>query len=274
MKYLFLLLGLILCMSLTPQKNLAQDKPLSLQVFYDELSPYGTWIDNPDYGYVWLPDMGPGFEPYSSNGTWMYADVGWTWVSNYSWGWAPFHYGRWFIDQVYGPMWVPDTEWGPGWVSWRQSADHYGWASLAPGDQINTVYSSDFGIAGDQWTFVKCSDLGKTYLDNYYISRFSNQDIIRKTTVIQNSQTDGISNVKYNTGPERSELEKVYGKTISPITIVDKNKPGQNLHNNQLEIYRPHFQESDATGQKPAPAKVSTLKDLETPSHKDVVTRK
>ena len=34
---------------------------VSFQVFYDDLSPYGTWIENPSYGYVWIPDAGPGF---------------------------------------------------------------------------------------------------------------------------------------------------------------------------------------------------------------------
>ena len=26
----------------------------SFQTFYDALSPYGTWVQNPNYGYVWL----------------------------------------------------------------------------------------------------------------------------------------------------------------------------------------------------------------------------
>jgi hypothetical protein len=41
---------------------------VSYQSFYDALSPYGQWIDNPQYGYVWMPNVGPDFKPYATNG--------------------------------------------------------------------------------------------------------------------------------------------------------------------------------------------------------------
>src|SRR5436305_14078333 len=71
--------------------------PLSIraQVFYDNLSPYGQWVEHPTHGYVWLPYAEAGFTPYSTNGHWVYTEYGWTWASNYDWGWALFHYGRW-----------------------------------------------------------------------------------------------------------------------------------------------------------------------------------
>jgi hypothetical protein len=30
---------------------------VSLQVFYDELDPYGTWMEHRTYGYVWIPSV-------------------------------------------------------------------------------------------------------------------------------------------------------------------------------------------------------------------------
>src|SRR4051794_35767800 len=80
----------------------AQNVGVSFQVFYDNLSPYGTWVDYPGYGYAWAPAADPGFYPYSSLGHWVFTEFGWTWVSDYPWGWAPFHYGRWQFDPVYG----------------------------------------------------------------------------------------------------------------------------------------------------------------------------
>src|ERR1700730_9286260 len=72
----------------------AQYANVSYQTFYDELSPYGHWIDYPQYGYVWEPNAGPDFRPYNSNGHWVWTDdYEWMWVSDYNWGWAPFHYG-------------------------------------------------------------------------------------------------------------------------------------------------------------------------------------
>ncbi|MEI7662892.1 MAG: DUF6600 domain-containing protein, partial [Bacteroidota bacterium] len=93
-KIIALLAVLFICTWVTPGSASAQEGSVSFQVFYNELSPYGSWIENPQYGYVWVPDVSPGFIPYSTNGYWVFTDEGWTWVSNYAWGWAPFHYGR------------------------------------------------------------------------------------------------------------------------------------------------------------------------------------
>jgi hypothetical protein len=64
--------------SISPQKTFAQGGSVSFQVFYDDLSPYGSWVDYPNYGYVWVPDVAPGFTPYATNGYWVLTDDGWT----------------------------------------------------------------------------------------------------------------------------------------------------------------------------------------------------
>ena len=59
--------------------NNAQAQPnrgISLQVFYDELSYYGDWINNPEYGYVWRPNVGSDFRPYYTNGHWVMTEYG------------------------------------------------------------------------------------------------------------------------------------------------------------------------------------------------------
>ena len=83
--------------------------------FYDQLEPYGTWYDDPEYGYVFVP-ADENYVPYS-NGYWAYSEVGWTWVSNDPFGWATDHYGRWLWRGRW--VWRPDTRWGPAWVRWR-----------------------------------------------------------------------------------------------------------------------------------------------------------
>jgi hypothetical protein len=246
----------------TPQKVSAQGGDVNFQVFYDDLSPYGTWVDNPEYGYVWVPNVAPGFTPYATNGHWIYTDEGWTWVSNYPWGWAPFHYGRWYTDQSYGPIWVPDNEWGPGWVTWRRSGDYYGWAPIGPGISIDVAYSNSYNVPSDRWTFVKERDFGRTNINNYYVNSSNNVTIINNSTVINNTRIDKTHNVTYNTGPARAEVEKAGGRPITPVTIKASSKPGQSLSNNQLQIYRPQVQKVSSNGQKPAPSKVASLKDV------------
>src|SRR5262249_40920909 len=103
--------------------------------FRGALSPYGEWISVPGVGEVWRPFervVGGDFQPYSTNGHWVYTDYGWTWESDYSWGWAPFHYGRWVYRPRWGWMWRPGREWGPAWVQWRQGGGYLGWAPMGP----------------------------------------------------------------------------------------------------------------------------------------------
>src|SRR6185295_16099205 len=54
---------------------------ISYQTFYDELSPYGEWVDYPDYGWMWVP----GYE-------WSPAWVAWRDGGDY-YGWAPLRPG-------------------------------------------------------------------------------------------------------------------------------------------------------------------------------------
>jgi hypothetical protein len=244
---------------LTTQEASAQ---VSFQVFYDELSPYGTWVDYSDYGYVWVPTVSPGFTPYATNGYWVFTDDGWTWVSNYSWGWAPFHYGRWYTDATYGPMWIPDYQWSPGWVVWRSSAGYYGWAPMGPGVSIEVAYSSGYNVPYNHWTFVKDRDFGRRNINNYYINSSNNVTIINNSTVINNTHVDKTHNVTYNAGPDRTDVEKHAGKKFTPVTIKDRSKPGENMSNNQLELYRPQVQKNSSTGHKPAPSKVEDIKNV------------
>ena len=256
----FLMLGI--GTSIIPQQASAQGGPVSFQVFYDNLSPYGTWVLSPEYGYVWVPNVAPGFTPYSTNGYWVFTNEGWTWVSDYSWGWAPFHYGRWYNDPGYGYMWVPDNEWGPGWVTWRRSEGYYGWAPIGPGISISIAYSNGYNLPYNQWTFVHDRDFGRRDIHNYYMKPSNNVTIINNSTVINNTYIDKSHNRTYNAGPDRKDVEKRAGKTFTPVAIKESNKPGQKVSNNQLQIYRPQVQKNVSDGHKPAPSKVESMDKL------------
>ena len=135
-KQLAIALAIVIAALINPKQISAQGNNVNFQVFYDELSPYGDWVDYQNYGYVWIPNVGPDFVPYSTAGYWTLTNYGWTWVSDYDWGWAPFHYGRWSYDNYYGWLWVPGNEWGPSWVNWRRADGYYGWSPMEPGISI------------------------------------------------------------------------------------------------------------------------------------------
>jgi hypothetical protein len=127
------LLGVLLALLIVPGVPAqAQDRDFDVDIFYEELAPYGDWFEHPRWGLVWQPRVERDWRPYSQ-GYWTLTDeYGWYWVSDEPFAWAVFHYGRWTYDEDDGWLWIPDTEWGPAWVIWRWSDDYVGWAALGP----------------------------------------------------------------------------------------------------------------------------------------------
>jgi hypothetical protein len=212
---------------------------ISYQDFYDELSPHGRWMEYPDYGYVWMPNAGPDFRPYSTNGHWVWSDdYEWIWVSDYSWGWAPFHYGRWFQDPMYGWMWMPGYEWAPAWVAWRDGGDYYGWAPLRPGINIGINFSiGSYNPPVEYWCFAPRRYISSPRIYNYCLPSRQNVTIINNTTIINNysRRTNNI----FVTGPRRGDAER-YAGHIRSVRFREVNSPGRaRVRNNEVSFYRP-----------------------------------
>lgn len=220
---------------------------VSFQLFYDQLAPYGEWVDDPEYGYIWLPDAGPDFQPYATNGHWVMTNYGNTWVSNYSWGWAPFHYGRWIYTDYYGWAWVPGYEWGPAWVSWRSGGGYYGWAPLGPRMSINI----NIGIPHHHWVFVPQRYLTSPRIYNYYIPYRNRVTIFNRTTIINNTYV--YNNRTYVSGPRRAEIERVTRSRISVRDVRSTNRPGRaRVDSRSVNLYRPDIDRDSRTSARPS----------------------
>jgi hypothetical protein len=222
------------------------DREVSYQTFYDELSPYGRWVDNPDYGYVWVPDAGDDFRPYSSKGHWVWTEnYEWMWVSDYDWGWAPFHYGRWEEDSYYGWFWVPGYEWSSAWVAWRDGGDYYGWAPIRPGINI----SINFNIGGysppdNYWCFAPRQYITSPRIFDYCVDRRRNVTIIHQTIIINNNYNYGGS-YGFRCGPRRYDAERYCGR-INPVRFRESYNPGRTSYrNNEVNVYRPNVRRDD-----------------------------
>jgi len=256
---------------ISPKQASAQQGDVSLQVFYDELSPYGEWVESSQYGYVWIPNVGSDFMPYSTAGQWVNTDYGWTWVSDYPWGWAPFHYGRWDHDNYYGWLWVPDYEWGPSWVTWRSANGYYGWQPMRPGISISLSFGNDYyNNYNDYWMFVSDRDFQRSNVSNYYVNQTNRDRIIRNSTVINNTYIDNSRNSTYVSGPARDDVQRNTGKRVSSVAIRENSKPGQTLQNGQLQIYRPNVRKNNDSGQKPAPNRISSREDVKRPERNTI----
>lgn len=256
----------------------SQSSSITYQQFYDGLSPYGNWVNNQDYGYVWVPAVS-NFRPYYSNGHWVYTTFGWTWVSDYNWGWAPFHYGRWMHDMAFGWMWVPGYEWGPAWVSWRGGGGYYGWAPLGPGMGINISIGS---IPYNNWAFVPRSYINSRRVNNYYVNQSRNVTIINNTTIINNISSPGINrnnNVNrnrpaYNSGPSVADVEKSTRMKVRTFNVVESGKPQTaQINNNTIKVYRPAVEEEPANSADTKPSRVFNTQELEANRQKNITNK-
>jgi len=260
-RVLMLLLLLNASSIIEPQKASAQVS-VGFQVFYDQMSPYGSWVNYPEYGYAWIPNASVGFSPYSTGGHWVFTQFGWMWVSDYPWGWAAFHYGSWYMDPMYGWMWIPGYEWAPAWVVWSSAPGYYGWAPIGPRVNVNVVINGGYRIPANQWVYVPAKYIASPDISRYYGPRTNNTALIQKSTIINNTYVDNSTHVTYVKGPDRNEVQKVTGQNIEPAAVKAMDKPGERVSKNEVEIYRPHVTKEAAGNNQVAPKKVVELQDV------------
>ena len=235
---LFLFLSMVIVFSAEAHRYRNSQITISIQTFYDQLSPYGDWIYSPDNGYVWRPyfDNPESFRPYSSNGNWVYTDYGWTWASGYDWGWATFHYGRWDFDNYLGWTWIPGYEWAPAWVSWGSYDNYWGWAPMGP----NVYVQSNWYAPDPWWTFVPQNQFCSNNWNHYIYDRPIH---VNRITHITNVYVDGNNHNNHNTwynGPRVNDVERYSRSKVRRMEVTESQRPERtSVHNNRLNVYRP-----------------------------------
>jgi hypothetical protein len=184
-----------------------------VDVFYDQLQPYGVWVDEPDIGRVFIPQT-DNFVPYTT-GHWEYTRLGFVWVSSEPYGWATSHYGRWAYSSPYNRwVWSPDTQWGPAWVEWRQTNDHFGWAPLAPAH-----VAVNYAPPVESWHYCGSAHILDANVTRYYEPRDRVVVIQREARPIEHYQT--VSNVKVVVGPPPSMLRD-HRVEAKPVQVNQK----------------------------------------------------
>lgn len=231
------------------------DEPLSYQVFYDNLEPYGAWIDYPGYGHVWNPSIDNNFRPYLTNGHWVATTAGWTWISSYSWGWAPFHYGRWFYDNRYGWLWIPGYEWSPAWVTWGSVDDSYCWAPLMPEVNVTVIFES-WSPPNFYWNTCPRPHITNTHLHHVAVPG-------TRSTVhpIRNFQTTSNHHHYYATGPAFADVERETGTAIRPVAIETVNRSPNRVSQGRVEAFRPEIETPERQQRRvpqPSPSRYRT----------------
>ena len=222
---------------------------VSYDDFYQDLSSFGQWIEDPQYGYVWSPNVDGSFRPYYTNGYWAMTEYGNTWVSQYQWGWACFHYGRWVYDNYYGWLWIPGSNWGPAWVSWRYGDGFYGWAPLSP-DYADGV---DYSCPNNWWVFIPPQYLYTGNYYHYWNGPRDNSGILTNTTFVRNMFVN--NNVTYLTGPRAREVEAITHQPVQVFHLANSKSFNSRVHDNIVKLYHPMEVKPAATidGQRATP---------------------
>lgn len=229
-----------------------------VSVFYEDLQPYGRWVDYPPYGWAWTPyGMDPFWRPYT-NGRWAYTDYGWTWLSDHDWGWAPFHYGRWVDDPFLGWVWIPDTVWGPAWVGWCSDDDWIGWAPLPP----DARWDRDDGIrvrtkpVRYDWSFVPRNRFLDRRVGDQVVPAARNETILRRTRPLSSIKMRGGRPV--NLGPDVSGVERATGTPVERLEVRDRPRGSAGaagLRAGVVPMYRPRISGDPRRAQPPEPVR-------------------
>jgi hypothetical protein len=216
--------------------------------FYDQLSPYGEWVEDSNYGYVWSPyGIDAEWRPYT-HGHWVYTDDdGWLWVADEEWGWGPYHYGRWFVSSGRW-LWVPGTEWAPAWCSWRNGGGYIGWAPLPPqaafsvgiGLQIGGV-QLDAYVQPTSYNFVEERHFADSNIRAVIVPEAQRTVIIEKTKNITNYSVNGNRIVNRSVAVET--VERAAGHPVPHAKVVETAATGgphrTQVSGAQVKIFRP-----------------------------------
>jgi len=248
---------------MAPETN--QPPEVTVDEFYKDLSPYGTWIYVEGYGRCWQPTVvvyNTAWRPYCDNGRWVYTDHGWYWQSSYTWGWAAFHYGRWFHHARHGWCWWPDTMWAPAWVCWRYTTDYCGWAPLPPrttyrsgvgfvyrGDKVTAGF--DFGLTIGSFLFVATKNFCDYDLRHCRVDEQDARRIYGSTRVSFGIDRDEHHRALFNRGIPPRDVAAAAQREIKPVPIdYGRSRAWERGHVKQMETDK---QRLNADRTRPSP---------------------
>jgi hypothetical protein len=227
--------------------------------FFDDLKPYGQWIDVAEYGPCWQPaNLAPDWRPYTL-GHWDYTeDAGWLWFSDEPFGWCCYHFGRWaFVTRV-GWCWVPGHEWAAAWVVWRHGGGYVGWAPMPP---VGSGIGIGVGIGISEpppWAFC--------FVEDKYITEVNIREHIEPATrnVTLINVTKNITRYEVregrvvNRGVDVEAIERASGRRVPRHRLADVDPRVVGLHRARPRTARaqpPPRREAGIAGARREPAR-------------------
>jgi hypothetical protein len=255
--------------STAPSESPAYDSEDDADNFYDDLEPYGQWIQVEDYGPVWQPyNVAPGWRPYTM-GHWVFTDdVGWYWVTDEPFGWCCYHYGRWAFVDRHGWCWCPGRRWGPAWVIWRRGGGYSGWAPMPPARRRLSIHVATF--EPPHWAF---SFVDERYITDERIVEHI-EPVTRNVTLINLTQNITRYEVRndrvVNHGVDVREVERVTGRPVRHHRLRDvADATSAGVHGDEVGVYRRKVPERRSPDHRPTSPFVSGPPHEESPAASD-----
>ena len=142
-------------------KNSENEKQIP-QDFEETLAKHGKWIEDADYGQIWVPNANKerGWKPYQ-DGMWQnHDDKSLFFFSFEPFGYIVYHYGQWQWSPSSRWYWIPGYTWGPAWVNWYQYGDYAYWSPTYHDKQYYNRYYRDYNWSGSRfWTSIHKNQL-------------------------------------------------------------------------------------------------------------------
>jgi hypothetical protein len=201
----------------------AQYLPSDARPYAAAFDSYGSWRNEPEYGYVWYPRVDVGWRPYH-RGRWAsLRPYGWTWIAADPWGWPTHHYGRWGVSAG-SWFWIPGRQWGPAWVSWAYASDYVSWCPLGWNNRpvlqiVNVNYHRGRRYSPwDAWTVVPRRHFGGSHFNVATAASVRIDQRIHNTFVIGDRAPDARFAVGRNATPIRTAGRYAVPRSGSPGT--------------------------------------------------------
>jgi hypothetical protein len=85
---------------------------------------------------------------------------------------------------------------------------------------------------------------------------------VNKAKVINNIHTDKSTKVRYHAGPSRADVQKRSKADFAQVNLKERNRPGQSVSSNEMQLYKPRVERSGGRGNKSAPAIVTRKNEV------------
>ncbi len=170
------------------------------------LSAYGGWADYPPYGFVWLPDVVPGWAPFYY-GHWIWTGDGWAWTSYEPYGWLVYHYGYWGYEPGFGWYWVPGDTWYPACVQWYTFGGYAAWAPLPPPSIVWPDPWDPYDV--NIWIVVDIDNFTSENIGRHRIARSVYREKVQERTVVRRA-------------PDVKQVERITQRTVPTIRIREQ----------------------------------------------------